>query len=143
MTVEQLTIRIPNRPGELAAVSSQLGQAGVNILAFFVSTADRDGDGLMRFVPNNPKKARNVLGTHGVEVTTDRVLAAETPHHARRLQAILNPLQRAGINVDYVYPCIHTSPTILILGPAGDPEAAIAALRAEWIRLFDEELYAL
>ena len=39
MTVKQLTITMTNKPGQLASISEILGDAGVNILAFFVSTA--------------------------------------------------------------------------------------------------------
>ena len=38
MTITQITIEIPNQPGQMAIVSDLMGQAGVNILALFVST---------------------------------------------------------------------------------------------------------
>ena len=38
MTVTQLTITIPNEPGDLEKISELMGDAGVNILAILVST---------------------------------------------------------------------------------------------------------
>jgi hypothetical protein len=142
MTVRQLTITIPNQPGQMARISEMMGDAGVNILALFVSTTTPEGQGLMRFVADNPDKAIHTLQSNGIEVWEDEVIAAETPHHAGGLLAVLNPLKRAGVNVSYLYPMIHTAGdvTILILG-ADDIKAAVEALKKDWIRLYGEELY--
>lgn len=143
MTVKQLTITIPNQPGQLAEISELLGEAGVNIIALFVSTKTPGGEGLMRFVPNNPDKALNILAGQGIEVEVGEVVAAETPHHAGGLLAVLNPLKRGAINVEYLYPCIQTGDaTILIVGTSqGHLKSAIEALQKDWIRLYGEELY--
>lgn len=142
MTVKQLTISMPNKPGQLASVSEILGDAGVNILAFFVSTSTAGGDGLMRFVVNNPQKGLSVLKGQGLPVSEEEVIAAETPHHAGGLLAVLNPLKRAKVNVDYVYPCIQTGEaTILIIGTGGQNKQAIQSLKKDWIRLYGTELY--
>ncbi|RJX30642.1 MAG: ACT domain-containing protein [Desulfarculus sp.] len=144
MTVKQLTITMPNKPGQLASVSEILGDAGVNILAFFVSTSTPGGDGLMRFVVNNPEKGLSVLGAQGLNVTEEEVIAAETPHHAGGLLAVLNPLKREKVNVDYIYPCIQTGEaTILIIGTAGQNKQAIKSLKKDWIRLYGPELYSM
>ncbi len=144
MSVTQLTITIPNEPGSLARISEMLGDAGVNILAFFVSTTTPEGYGLMRFVADDPDRAKSVLAGRGIEVSTTDVIAAETPHHAGGLLAVLNPLRRAGINVDYIYPCIQTGETtILIIGVEKQMNEAIEALKKDWIRLFGEELYRM
>jgi hypothetical protein len=141
MTVTQLSIPIPNKPGQLARISEMMGDGGVNILALFVTTVT--GEGLMRFVPDNPEKATHILTSQGIEVKSSQVIAAETPHHAGGLLAVLNPLKRAEVNVDYIYPCIQTGDsTILILGAETQMAEAIEALKKDWIRLFnDEELY--
>lgn len=140
MTVTQISIPIPNKPGQLARISEMMGDAGVNILALFVTTIT--GEGLMRFVADNPEKAQHILASHGMKVEANEVIAAETPHHAGGLLAVLNPLKRAGINVQYVYSCIQTGEsTILILGCGDQMNEAIEALKKDWIRLYGEEIY--
>ncbi|MBU1276581.1 MAG: ACT domain-containing protein [Proteobacteria bacterium] len=142
MTVKQLTITMPNKPGQLASISETLGDAGVNVLAFFVSTSTSSGDGIMRFVVDNPEKGINVLRGQGLDVKEEDVVAAETPHHAGGLLAVLNPLKRAQVNVDYIYPCIQTGEaTILIIGAGGQTKEAIECLKKDWIRLYGSELY--
>jgi len=142
MTVKQLTLSMSNKPGQLASISEILGDAGINILAFFVSTATGSGDGIMRFVVDNPEKGANFLSGQGLTVEVQEVVAAETPHHAGGLLAVLNPLKRAQVNVDYIYPCIQTGEaTILIIGTSGQNKEAIESLKKEWIRLYGSELY--
>ncbi|KIX11549.1 ACT domain-containing protein [Dethiosulfatarculus sandiegensis] len=139
MTVTQLSIRMPNKPGQLVTISEIMGQAEVNILALFVSTTTPGGDGLMRFVPSHPGRAAAALVDRGMEVATSQVLAAETPHHAGGLKAILDPLSKAKVNVDYLYPCIQTGEsTILIMG-TDQVDQAVEALKKDWIRLYSDQ----
>ncbi len=141
MTVKQITLEIPNEPGQMARISEMMGDAGVNIIALFVSTKTPGGVGLMRFVADNPDKAQNNLAAHGLAFEVNEVVAAETPHHAGGLLAVLNPLKRAGVNVQYLYPAIQTGElTILILG-MDDLAGGVEALKKDWIRLHGEELY--
>lgn len=142
MTVKELAIQVPNQPGQLSKISELMREAGVNILALFVSTDTMSGQGLMRFVADNPEKAANVLTSQGMKVELAEVVAAETPHHAGGLLAVLNPLKRAEVNVEYLYPCIQTGQvTILILGVGKQLREALDALKKDWIRLYGEELY--
>lgn len=141
MAVKQITVEMPNEPGALSSLSTLLGEAGINIIAFFVSTATASGMGLIRFVCNNPDKAVNVLSSKGMTPGTADVVAVETPHHPGGLNAVLNPIVEAGINLDYLYPCLNTGDeTVLILGME-DVAAAETALQKNWIRLYNEELY--
>ena len=141
MTVKQITIEIPNEPGQMAIISDILGEAGVNILALFISTKTPEGNGMIRFVADDPPKAESIMQSRGFNVSTQEVLAAETPHHAGGLLAVLNPLKRAKVNVEYLYPCIGTGEaTILILGVDKVAEA-VEALQSDWIRLIEDEIY--
>ncbi|MFH1035839.1 MAG: ACT domain-containing protein [Pseudomonadota bacterium] len=142
MTVKQICIKMANQPGQLSKISELMGEAGVNIIALFVTTSTPAGEGLMFFVPDNPDKAANVLASQGIEAQASDVIAAETPHHAGGLLAVLNPLKRAAVNVEYLYPCIQTGEaTILILGVGTQIKQAVEALKKDWIRLYGQELY--
>lgn len=143
MTVKQICISMANQPGQLAKVSELMGEAGVNIIALFVTTSTPAGEGLLYFVPDNPDKAANILASQGLQAKINEVIAAETPHHAGGLLAVLNPLKRAGVNLEYLYPAIQTGEaTILILGVGAQQlPLAVEALKKDWIRLYGEELY--
>ena len=141
MTVKQITVKIPNKPGQLSQISEMMGDGGVNILALFVSTNTPEGYGLMRFVADDPEKAVSVVSGQGLEHTTEDVIAAETPHHAGGLQAFLSPLKREGVNVEYLYPCIQTGESTILIFGTSDTQKAIDALKKDWIRLYGPELY--
>ncbi|MFN3535571.1 MAG: ACT domain-containing protein [Desulfatiglandales bacterium] len=137
--VKEIKLSLENKPGTLSTVSELLGANAINIIAFYVSAEGQRGT--LRFVANDPEKAINVLTTAGYGVSTKEVLACETPHHPGGLNAILKPLKLAGINVDYIYPCLGTGAmTVLIIG-VEDPERAEKVLKENWIRILGPELY--
>ncbi len=143
-TVKEIVVRLENRPGTLSEVSELLGGNGINILALTVRT---EGDlGVMSFVSSDTVRAQNILRSAGYELTTQDVIAAETPHHPGGLNAILKPLKLANVNVEYLYSCIGSSGcgdrTILLLGVSDVPKA-YQALKEQWIKLFGDELYTL
>ena len=138
-TVKQIDLWLENKPGTLSEVSELLGVNGINIIAFYVAT-EKD-EGILHFVANDPGKAINVLKTAGYRIETKDVIACETPHHTGGLNAVLKPLKRANINVDYIYPCIGTGDiTVLTLG-VGPVEKALKVIEDNWIRVLGEELY--
>jgi hypothetical protein len=137
--VRQIELTLKNEPGSLSAVSDLLGGNGVNIIAFYVAAENEEGK--LRFVANDPDKAVNVLKTARYTVKVNDVIACQTPHHPGGLNAVLKPLQKAGINVDYIYPCIGTGKdTFLILG-VGEVKKTLKVMEDNWIRVLGEELY--
>lgn len=143
MSVKQITVEMTNEPGSLSNLSTLLGSAGVNIIAFFVSTSTPKGTGLLRCVTNNPDKTVNVFASNGMTPEVDEVVAAVTPHHPGGLNAVLKPIHEAGVNIDYLYPCLNTGEeTVLILGMK-EIDRVTEALKKNWIKLYDDELYQI
>ena len=140
-TVKEIDLLLKNEPGQLSQVSELLGANGINIIAFYVST---EGDqGKLRFVANDPEKAINFLKTARYKINTQEVMACETPHHPGGLNAVLKPLKRANINVNYIYPCIGTGEmTVLIIG-VGPVREALKIMEDNWIRVLGGELYSI
>ena len=70
----ELTIKVPNRAGQLAAISGALGAAGVNIASLAGSTLG--GKGLVHIVvaDRDAARARRALKKAKLRVTTDRKL---------------------------------------------------------------------
>lgn len=138
-TVKQVDLLLKNEPGTLSVVSDLLGANGINIIAFYVAT-EKDV-GRLHFIANDPDKAINVLKTAGYAIEEQDVIACETPHHPGGLNAILKPLKAAGINVDYIYPCLGTGDiTVLVLG-VGPIEKALQVMEDNWIRVLGDDLY--
>jgi hypothetical protein len=147
MPLKEINLTLENEPGQLSLVSEILGSNGINIIAFYVITAGMEGS--LRFVANDPEGAIRVLKARGYKMKVEEVIACETPNHPGGLNAILRPLKKQQINVDYIYPCLSRlsteSTAILILGVASrDRESALHMLKDNWISLLDEDrLYRL
>jgi len=143
MCVKQISVSLENMPGKLLDVSQVLGAEGINIRA--ISVADTSDISTVRFVADNPEKTANVLRSHGYSVKETDVIAVEVPDHPGGLQAILQPLKRADINVLYLYPYLgrgESGQAIVIVG-VNKTKEAIEVLKKNWVHTFGKEIYAL
>jgi hypothetical protein len=138
----QLSISLDNTPGALHSVSEILGREGVNIRA--ISVADTSDISTVRFLVDDPEKARNILKAQGYTPRETEVLAVETPDHPGGLLAVLRPLKQAGINVHYLYPHLGrvSNNAIVILGVDRTADAR-KVLEANWVRTLGKEVYTI
>jgi hypothetical protein len=142
MIVNQISVKLTNRPGELSKISDIMGDEGINIKAL---TASVHGDNAqIHMVPDDPDKALEILKGRGYDVRVHRVIAVETPDHPGGLNAVLRPLKEAGINIEFLYPAIGKQKKNAVIIVGGEPiEEAIRALARHYIKILDKELYAL
>lgn len=98
---KQLTLIVPNRPGQLARVTQALAAKQLNINAItIVDTADY---GLLRMVVDNPERAATVLREAGYDVCTDDVLAISIPNRPGELAKLAQALAKVRVNISYIY----------------------------------------
>jgi hypothetical protein len=141
MSVKQISISLENVPGKFSEVIEYLGQNGINVIA--VSVVDAADVSAVRFVPNDPEKASNVLRSHGYSVKITDVLAVEAPHHPGGLNAVLKPLKEANININYLYTCLARSENAVLIVGVDNMEEAVRVLKRNWVRMIDEEIYTI
>ena len=99
--VEQLSVFLANEHGRLAKMCRLLGDANLNMHALVV--ADTADYGIARVICDRPHAAAGVLERDGFAVSVTRVIAAEIPDRPGGLAGILESLDAAGINVEYLY----------------------------------------
>ena len=140
MKIKQLSISLENIPGMLSNISQILGKEGVNIKS--ISVADTSDISTVRFVVDDPVKAINILKANNYSVKETDVMAVETPDHPGGLNAVLQPLKAANINVLYLYPYLgrYNNQAIVILG-VDKIEEAQNVLKDNWVNTFGEEVY--
>jgi hypothetical protein len=107
MKVEQISIFLENKSGRLAEVTGVLAKAGVNIRA--LSLADTADFGILRLIVNNTDRANKILKESGFTVAKTEVIALEVPDSPGGLAKILSTLDKAGINVEYMYAFVQRS----------------------------------
>lgn len=107
MRVEQLSIFLENKAGRLAEVTAALAEADINIRA--LSLADTSDFGVLRLIVNDTHKAKESLKAKGFTVGETEVVAVEVPDKPGGLHNILESLQKASVNVEYMYAFVQQS----------------------------------
>lgn len=143
MKVEQISIFIENKSGRLAEVARVLGEKGVNIRA--LSLADTSDFGILRLLVDNTDVAQATLKENGFTVNKTEVVAVEVPDDPGGLYNILQVLDQAKINVEYMYAFVERNAgNAVIIFRFDEVDKAIAALSEKGVSILTgEHLYSL
>ncbi len=142
MAITQLSAFLENKPGHLASAIRTISDAGVNIRA--MSLADTRDFGVLRLIVSDIEKTKKLLSDISVVIET-KVIAVEMTDEAGALSKILKVLEKADINIEYVYAFTGSAAcSAYVALRVDDVEHAEAALRAGGIdSLTDEKLMKL
>jgi hypothetical protein len=141
MKVEQISIFIENKSGRLAEIARILGDARINIRA--LSLADTTDFGILRLIVNDREKAKQILKEKGFTVSKTEVVAVEVPDRPGGLSEILQSLDSAAINVEYMYAFVERcGENAVIIFRFDETEKAIVTLQGKGFNILDgERLY--
>jgi hypothetical protein len=107
MRAVQISVFLENKAGRLAEVTGILAEAGVNIRA--LALADTSDFGVLRLIVNDNQNAITALKNRGFTVGKTDVVAVEVEDRPGGLHSILAILNKAGINVEYMYAFVTQS----------------------------------
>jgi hypothetical protein len=143
MKVNQLSVFIQNRSGRLAAITTALGEMGINIRA--MALEDNSEFGIFRLIVDDTDKARQLLKDRGFAVRLSEVVAVEIGDTPGSLGTLLSDVRDAGINVDYMYAFVQKNADLaVIILRFDDPDAAITAMQQKnYTLLSDRQLAEL
>lgn len=141
--VEQISVFLENKAGRLAEVTRILSEAQINIRA--LSLADTSDFGILRLIVNDNEKAKRELKAQGFTVGKTDVLAVEVSDQPGGLHYILKILQKAGVNVEYMYAFVQQSGRNAVLIFRFDNlQEALRILKENNVRVISgEKLYAM
>lgn len=132
MTLKQLSVFLENKPGALSQPCRVLAEAGINILTF--ALADTQQFGILRLVTKDWQEAKRVLEGAGCAVRVTDVVAVEVPDRPGGLAHVLEVLELAKVNVEYMYAfTAKQEGKGLLLFRFDRPEVAVAALQANYL----------
>ncbi len=100
MAITQLSIFLENKPGTLHDTVKRISEAGVNIRAMTIAEV-RDF-GILRIIVDDVAKAMEVLQDDHI-ITTTEVVSAVMEDKAGALYDILQALEAANVNIEYMY----------------------------------------
>lgn len=138
MKLQQISVFIENRSGRLASIATALGEAGVNIRA--MSLADTSDFGILRLIVNDVDLALAVLKNQRFTVRLSEVIAVEIADRPGELGKFLAILEKAGLNVEYMYAFVQKSMAhAVIIFHFTDLDRAIAVIREAGMTVLEKE----
>ncbi|MBV5318323.1 MAG: ACT domain-containing protein [Desulfobulbaceae bacterium] len=107
MRVEQIAVFLENKSGRLAEITRILAGNDINIRA--LSVADTADFGILRLIVDKVDLAKEVLRAGGFTVGKTNVVAVEVPDRSGGLAGVLQAVNAAGLNVEYMYAFVNKS----------------------------------
>jgi len=101
MKIQQLSLFLENRPGQMAAPCKLLAGAGINIRT--LTLADTERFGILRLIVSDWQRSRTLLEDAGYLVNVAEVVAVEVADTPGGLGGLLEAIEETEINVEYMY----------------------------------------
>jgi len=102
----EFSIKLSNRPGQLATLSREMATAGVNIEALAAITLGNNG--FVNLVVDDDTAARRVLIAAGLSFDERRVITAVLHDKPGALADMAEALAKTGVNIEAMY-LLHSS----------------------------------
>ena len=101
MKIKQLSLFLENRPGALSRPVQLLAKAKFNIVTLAI--ADANQFGILRLILRDWEKAKRLLEKNGLIVKVTDMVAVEVADQPGGLAKILTVVEKAGLNVEFMY----------------------------------------
>ena len=101
MILNQVSVFLENRTGRLDEALETLKVNNINILS--LSLADTRDYGLLRMIVSDSEKCKACLKEADFSAHLTPVIAVKLSHEVGKLQSILAEIDKAGMNIEYMY----------------------------------------
>lgn len=101
MTLKQLSVFIPNKPGQLANFFELLMEKNIYIRSMTV--AETEDYGLLLLIVNQTEKCVTILEENKILYSITNVIAIELSNNITELYKISKTLGANNINIEYLY----------------------------------------
>ncbi len=101
MLVQQLSVFLETRPGQLAAFTKMLAENRIDLHA--LSIAETQDYGVPRIIVDKPQETAELLTAEGWPCTVTEVLAVTVPDEPGSLTRLLSILAENDISLAYCY----------------------------------------
>ena len=137
MAIKQLTVFVQNKQGTVASVTDTLSKNGINLRA--LSIAETQDFGILRLIVSDEATAERVLDDGGYLIKVIDVVGVKIGDEPGKLSEALSVLDKAGINVEYLYAFMaRTEKHAYVVLRVEDNAAAEAALLSAGFRMITE-----
>ncbi len=137
MKLKQLSLFLENKPGNVRKACRTLAEAGINIET--MALADTEQFGILRILVKDWERAKDVFEKHGVVVRVSDVVAVAVDHRPGGLADILDVLDEAGLNIEYMYGFFQRTGNAIIVFRFDNPDTAITKIQAKGVRVISKK----
>jgi hypothetical protein len=127
--VTLFTLTLPNKVGQLAALSEALADANVNIAA--LAGAEAGANAEIFLVTDKKEKARKALADLGAEVSEVEAVRVDLPNKPGRLHKAVRKIADAGVSIRRSWVTAFAGKTATCVLVTTDNAKAIAILGAK------------
>ena len=140
MTINQISIFLENRTGQLAQICRTLADNDISIVT--LSLADTTDFGIVRMIVSDHDKARDVLAAAGHVVKVTPVFAVTVPDRPGGMAEVAGKLAAAGCDIEYSYAFAfhHGEKAVLVFRFADDEKAAATLSAAGFSTLSEKQI---
>jgi hypothetical protein len=107
MGMKQISVFLENTTGRLSEVTRTLSKAGINLRA--INIADTAEFGILRLIVDKTDEAAGALNAAGFTIKMTTVAAVEIEDKPGSLDALIEMIQKSGINIEYMYAFLGSS----------------------------------
>ena len=137
MAIQQLTVFVENRQGAMVSITETLSKNNINIRA--LSIAETEDFGILRLIVNDKESAQKTLADADYLIKVTDVVGVKIGDEPGKLAAALGVLDKAGINVEYLYAFMaRTEKHAYVVLRVEDNAQAESALEAAGFHLITE-----
>ncbi|MGB2826562.1 MAG: ACT domain-containing protein [Thermoplasmata archaeon] len=122
---KEFSVKLANKPGELARVSEVLQKDGVNIR----SIATEPNAEVVRIVTSDPEKSRRSFNQSNMQFSERNLLVAKLEDKPGELARISAELAKEGINIDAAYMLDKDSNRVHVALAVSDEDKAKTILK--------------
>jgi hypothetical protein len=99
--MNEFTVHMANRPGQLAALTDKLAAAGVHIEALAAFSVGSDS--IVRLMASDVDEARRVFREAGIHYDEQRVIETVVKDDPHALAEMTRKLADSGVNIEAMY----------------------------------------
>lgn len=101
MAIKQLTVFVQNKQGAIVSITKTLAENNINMRA--LSIAETEDFGILRLIVNDEAMAEKTLKEKDYLIKVTEVVGVKIGDEPGKLTAALDVLDKAGINLEYLY----------------------------------------
>ena len=127
MIIQQISVFLENRQGQLAEIVDALAESGLDLRAVHIAeTADY---GVCRIIASDPEQAARVLLEKQFILSMTPVVAVAVPDQPGALAGLVKKVSGAGVDIEYMYSMLvsHEGSATMVFRVA-EPEKLEAVL---------------